>query len=207
MNNTKTLLAASIAAFSLSANAQVETELYLELATNFLDRGQVSGDVAAVGGIEFSTEFGVFFGVEAISSGFSEVDYVVGWAGDFGDLGVSALYNNINFPGAGNGNFDSEELDLELTYADFGLHMVKGLTNNVNDDYNYIAASYQYGNFGFTYGQEDDGAGKYQHLNVAYSVNEAITATFVLPTKSDATHGSAGNKDVQFVVAYSVPLD
>lgn len=210
MTRVKTLLAASAAAFSLSAQAEIESSMYLDVATQFLDRGQVFGGPAAFAGISFEHESGLYAGVDALAYNDNEVDYVLGYGGEFGGIGIDAAFVDINFP-SDPADADVEELLVELTYSDFALFFVDGLTDGINKDYRYISLSYAYEDFTFTYGEEDAGFGAadedYTHVNVAYAYNDRITATLVVPVDSGLDRNAGGNDELQFVVGYSVPLD
>ncbi len=210
MKFSKSLLAAAVAAASFGANAEIETSTYVDIASQFLDRGQVSGDAAVMAGVGFETEFGVYAGIDAIASGFNEVDYVLGYAGEFGGVGFDIAYADLNFPSA-QGAGDAEEILAEVGLGDFTMFYATGLTDGANDDYDYYSLSYGYEDWTFTYGVESAGdpAGddKYSHVNIDYAFSDQITLTGVVPVDSEANSNAGGNDELQFVVTYSVPLD
>lgn len=217
MIKSKHLLAAAVAVASTSAFAQsgsfsehFETPLYVDLATQFLDRGQVSGDAAVMAGFNLDSASGFYAGVHAIGGGFNEVDYVLGYAGEFSGVGVDVSYADLNFPSIPTD--DAEELLAEVTLGDFALFYVTGLTDGANDEYDYVSVSYAMDDWTFTYGIEDAGNNaatdtKYSHVNVDYALTDELTATFVVPVDSEASSNAAGEDELQFVFTYSVPLD
>lgn len=214
MNKMKTLLAAGVAAASMTmiaAPASAEVSASASVASMYLWRGfdlsdgspAVSGDITVSGA-------GFYAGVWGSSGDDTygqEVDYYVGYATEVGALSVDLSVWNYVYPGASAGFTDNGDTygDLSEVILGLGLGPVSlTIYDNIAgaNGYYYYTLGYDIAQFSFTLGgtDSDDEDSNYAHFDVSYAYNDNLSFTFSQMIDED------NDDDMHFVVSYSLPI-
>ncbi len=236
MKNVKTLLAASVAAASMTmaaAPAMAEVSASVAVASSYLWRGYDlgSGTPAVSGDINYSNA-GLTVGAW-VSSGDTaagtEYDLYVDYTLDLGTGSLSGGLINYIYPtgagymGAGNDTDFGDHTDayLSLGVGSFGVSVYKQVAG-ANEAYTYYTLSYDVGSFSFLYGIHEsntdgttlangeiaDGETE-SHLDVTYAYNDNLSFTlsqFVDGQEVVDAFNGGGDDDLKFVVSYSLPI-
>ena len=220
MKNLKTVLAASVAAASLTmaaAPASAEVGASVGIASTYLWRGYDlgSGTPAVYGDISYSSG-GFYTGVWASSGDTgagSEYDLFVGYGMEFDGFSFDVNLTNYLYP-TGAGYLGTEETDFfEMTdlIVTLGLGPVSfsyydpiaggaGYT-----DYNYYTLSTGFGAISATIGMEDIDGDNSLHLDISYAYNDNLSFTV---SQQDGDVEELGlDTDPKFIVSYSLPIE
>lgn len=214
MKNVKTLLAASVAAASMTmvaAPASAELSASASVASMYLWRGfdLSDGSPAVSGDITYSAG-GFYTGVWGSSGDDTygqEVDYYAGFATAVGGLSIDISVWNYVYPGASAGFADNGDTYGDLSEVIVGLGMGP-VSLTIYDNiagapgYYYYTLGYDVGSFSFLLGgtENDDEDGNYAHFDVSYAYNDNLSFTFSQMMDED------NDDDLKFVVSYSLPI-
>ena len=164
--------------FFLSLSIYSESEIEFSLNSDSIWRGltQNNGNPTLGAEINFALDNGFFSGAwiesccsESPSYPNREVGYLVGYQKDINDnLYISFNYVGTNYPDSKIDNYD--ELEVNLTFYNFGISYFKGLDNF--PDYYELSYSYEFLNnsLNLTYGDFDS----YKNLNASNGINYSI---------------------------------
>jgi len=236
MNKMKTLLAAGVAAASMTmvaAPASAEISASAGVASSYLWRGYDlgSGTPAVYGDINYSAA-GFTTGVW-VSSGDTlagtEYDLYADYTVDLGGVSLSAGAINYvyatgaGYLGAGNDTDFGDHTDayLGLGVGPVAFTVYKQVAGAA-EEYTYYTLSYDIGKFSFLLGTHEayaDGTtlanGKIadgeteSHLNITYSYNDNLSFTvsqFIDGQENVDTYAGSGDDDMKFVVSYDMPI-
>ncbi|GAB3369097.1 TorF family putative porin [Spongiibacter taiwanensis] len=222
MKNVKTLLAAGVAAASMTmvaAPASAELSASASVASMYLWRGfdLSDGSPAVSGDITYSAG-GFYTGIWGSSGDDTygqEVDYYAGFATEVGPVSVDISVWNYTYTGQGPG-WDPDETgvtsDAGDTWGDLS-EIIIGLgvgpvSLTIYDNvagapgYFYYTLGYDVGSFSFMLGgaDSDDEDSNYAHFDVSYAYNDNLSFTFSQMIDED------NDDDLKFVVSYSLPI-
>ncbi|QQD18070.1 histidine kinase [Spongiibacter nanhainus] len=220
MKNLKTVLAASVAAASMTmaaAPASAELAASVGVASTYLWRGYDlgSGTPAVSGDISYSTG-GAYIGAWASSgdtAAGTEYDLYAGYGMEFDGFSFDISVWNYNYP-TGPGYLGTEETDF-FEHTDviltFGLGPVSfsyyepiagpdGFT-----EYNYYTLSTGFGAFSATLGMEDIDGDNSLHLDIAYAYNDNLS--FIVSQQDGDVDELGLDTDPKFIVSYSLPIE
>ncbi len=225
-------LSTSVAAAVLSVGmaapmmAQAEISAEVSVASSYFWRGiEVSDGPQLSADLSYSHESGVYAGLWVSSEGFdlgNEYDLYVGWAGEFGGVGVDIGAVTYVYPSSGesavNDPGDFSDIYLGLSFGDFSITGYKNVAA-VSGNY-YIVGDYTYGPFTLAvgyqeYGNADDNL-SYTHVNLTYNYNDRLAFTIggIVDYDGDIAKGwpagGAGDIDTnraKFIVSYTLPLE
>ena len=213
MKNLKTVLAASVAAASLTmaaAPASAEVSASASVASMYLWRGQdLSNGSPAVSGDIVLSSGGLYGGVWGSSGddvAGQEVDYFVGFGTEVGGISIDLSVWNYVYPGAA--SFDNGDTFGDLSEVILGIG-AGPVSFTVYDNiagangYFYYTLGYDVGQFSFLAGgtENDDEDGNYAHFDISYAYNDNLSFTFSQVADEDV------DDDLKFVVSYSLPIE
>jgi uncharacterized protein (TIGR02001 family) len=235
MNTMKTLLAAGVAAASMTmiaAPASAEISASAGIASSYLWRGYDlgSGTPAVYGDINYSAAgftTGVWVSSGDTAAG-TEYDLYADYTVDLGGVSLSTgVINYVYATGAGylGGGDDTDFGDHTDAYVGVGFGPVaftyyKQIAG-VTEEYSYYTLSYDIGKFSFLLGTHDsffDGAtladgslaeGETEtHLNITYSYNDnlSFTVSQFVDGQENVDAYFGGDDDMKFVVSYDMPI-
>ena len=214
-------LAVAIAATAAPVTAAAEISGSLDIASQYLWRGQsLFGGGTISGSLDAGHESGLYAGIWTSSeSGKTEYDLYAGFAGEQGGLSYDVAYIDYNYsggdPACGGADADScdfQEIYVGLGFAGVGLDAYLGTGDYShgseaapNDD-NYYAISYGIDKIGATVGYYDFDAADsdYTHLDLSYALTDQFT--FTASKIVDEELEDSTEDDVKFVVSYSFAL-
>lgn len=214
MKNVKTLLAAGVAAASMTmvaAPASAELSASASVASMYLWRGfdLSDGSPAVSGDITYSAG-GFYTGIWGSSGDDTygqEVDYYAGFATELGPISVDVSVWNYVYPGSSAGFVDNGDTYGDLSEIIIGLGagpVSLTIYDNIagNNGYYYYTLGYDVGSFSFTLGgaDSDDEDSNYAHFDVSYAYNDNLSFTFSQMIDED------NDDDLKFVVSYSLPI-
>tara|TARA_R110001583_G_scaffold1721_4_gene13382 strand:+ start:2398 stop:3063 length:666 start_codon:yes stop_codon:yes gene_type:complete len=219
MNKMKTLLAAGVAAASMTmiaAPASAEVAASVGVASTYLWRGYDlgSGTPAVSGDLSYSTG-GAYVGAWASSgdtAAGTEYDLYAGYGMDIGG-GVSFDISvwNYNYP-SGPGYLSTEETDL-FEHTDVILTVGVGPISFSYYEpiagpsgytlYNYYTLGGSVGAFSLTIGMEDIDGDNTMHADLSYAYNDNLS--FIV-SQQDGDDALAVDTDPKFIVSYSLPI-
>lgn len=215
MKNVKNLLAASVAAASMTLVAApasaVDVSASASVASLYLWRGfDLSDGSPAVSGDITISEAGFYAGVWGSSGDDTygqEVDYYAGFATEAGPVSIDLSVWNYVYPGSSAGFVDNGDTYGDLSEVILGLGMGPvSLTIYDNiagaQGYNYYTLGYDVGSFSFLLGgtENNDEDANYAHFDVSYAYNDNLAFTFSQMIDED------NDDDLKFVVSYSLPI-
>jgi uncharacterized protein (TIGR02001 family) len=219
MKNVKTLIAAGVAAASMTmvaAPASAEVAASVGIASTYLWRGYDlgSGTPAVSGDLSYSTG-GAYVGAWASSgdtSAGTEYDLYAGYGMDLGGgFSFDISFWNYNYP-SGPGYLGTEETDffehtdaiLTLGFGPISFSYYEPIAGPSGyTEYNYYTLGGSVGAFSLTLGMEDiDGENTY-HADLAYAFNDNLS--FIV-SQQDGDDSLAVDTDPKFIVSYSLPI-
>lgn len=160
------------------------------------------GAPAVSGSLDYSHESGIYAGIWGSSGDETygtEYDLYIGYGGSIGeDFTYDISFWDYNYPDTGNGA-DLQEFSIGLGYGAFGYYVM--IPEDSDADYYYHNFSADLGSgfsaaLGHWTGDDVDGS----HLDLTYTLSDV---SFTISQSS----GDDYPEDVQFVVAYSLPLE
>lgn len=138
---------ALIGGLAVSTSLFAEVSANVALTTDYIFRGISQSDEhpAIQGGFDYTHDAGVFAGVWGSTVDFDdggqasmELDYYVGYGGEYKGLEYELSYTYYDYPGASRVHYDYQELGAKLSYQ----WLSGGLT--FSDDYFAESGSYYY---------------------------------------------------------------
>lgn len=218
---TLSTLAIAVAVATVAPAANAEVSGSLDIANQYLWRGQTLLTAGTVSGsLDYKHESGAYAGIWASSeTDKNEYDLYAGFTGDISAVGydvgaVSYHYTGERGTGFGPDDLNFQELYLELSLGDFAVggffgvgEFGDGATAADNRD-NYYYASYSKDQFGATVGHYayDVSDEAYTHLDLSYEVIENLTFTASKILDLDSKNTAVTNSELKVVVAYSFPF-
>ena len=214
-------LAVAIAATAAPVTAAAEVSGSLDIASQYLWRGQslfAGGTVS--GSLDYGHDSGLYAGIWTSSeSDKTEYDLYAGFAGEVDGFSYDVAYVDYNYSGGGSfcGGDDADSCDFEEIYvgvgfAGVGIDAYLGTgdyahgSDAVENEDNYYAISYGIDKFGATVGYYDFDAADsdYTHLDLSYALTDQFT--FTASKIVDEELEDSTEDDVKFVVSYSFAL-
>jgi len=191
MKNIKALtlgaaVAAALAGSMVSTSAVAGLSANLGIASQYYYRGaQQTTGAAAQAGVDYEHESGAYAGVWASDVGGQsttigaapgiETDYYFGYGGEMSGITYGVGYTLYTYTG----DFDTQYGEVNLTGAygpvslEFSTGTHDGAGADADDDYTFIALSYEYGSFTATYGTYgNDHDGAYLEIGFAKEISE-----------------------------------
>ena len=232
MKLTRKLLASSIAAAAItastfvpSANAEGELSASMAIASSYhwrgLDLG--SGTPAVSGSLDYSIA-GFYTGMWVSSgdtTGGTEYDLYVGYAGSLGDFSYDISYVTYVYPTQTLIGFEEPISETDGTPGDFAEVILRlgfgpvsafyhdnvaGETGGYafDEDYRYFGASVSVDAFSATIAKHDtDQVANFVHLDLGYSYNDNLSFLLSVPVDSDEGYFEPEPK---FVASYSFDI-
>ena len=213
-----TLSACSLVALLGSAVAQAELSASFDLANLYLFRGldMSNGSPAVAGALDYQHSQGWYAGAWSTSgddAAGTEVNYYVGYQGQFKELSYKLDYLNYYYPkskdsGAEAVNLnDFAEVTLGLGYQNAALSFTAPTSDDFAGDYIYYLLSYSYQDFSVALGinDHDDSAASYSHLDLSYQFNPRVH--FVISQVIDQGSGAAYPDATVFQVNFNLPIE
>ena len=229
MNLKKTMgLSVAAAAVAVSASfapvASAEVSASVGIANMYLWRGYDLGfgSAAISGDITYSVS-GFHAGVWGSSGdeiGGTEYDLIVGYGGEAGDFSydlsiVDYVYQESEFGPQGDTDIgDFMEYILSLGYGPVSFSYYDNFqsepgTYALGEDYSYFTLSVDVGDFSFLVGRHDPDGGTDNptHLDITYNYNDNLSFTVSKLVADEDSAFNVTDKDANFVVSYSVPIE
>lgn len=185
------------------AIAQADVNASVSVANMYYWRGfdLGNGDPAVSADLNLSAG-GAYAGVWASSgdaTNGTEYDLYVGYGREFGDLSLGINYTSYVFPSAPQpvDPFDAGEIIFTAGYGPVSAAYYHGIQDF--EDLWYGTLSAEFGAFSVKYGLHDS---DYAHVDFGYAYNDNLSFIVGVPVDDADT----GNDEVNFVVAYSLPI-
>jgi len=197
-------IASLVSASALTAQvANAEVEYSAQIDSMYLFRGTDNGTGGLISAsIDYAHDSGLYVGTWIASA--PEYDLYVGYAAEFGGVGVDVSLATYAYSNAGDVTAEpggEVEAIVGLSYMDASFSYAMGLEEL--DESTYMTLGYSVAGADLTYGMSDDGAGaEYSHLDVSYGLTEELSLTL-----SKAFDDTAGvSEDLIVLVSYALPI-
>lgn len=198
--------------------ATAEVSASVDLATAYLFRGVNLNKNAPLisASLGYEHESGLYTniwagGADGSTDTGTEYDIAVGFAKEFGEVGVDVGYVTYIYPtSTADGFNDFAEYYVGVSYSGFGLSVTKLVDPGKDEDYEYIALDGGYGDFsalvGYMNAEADDS--NYAHIDVSYAHTENLSFTASKVVDADVEEDDGGmDQSIKFVASYSLPIE
>lgn len=175
-----------------------------------------NGSPVVAGALDYEHKSGLYAGVWSGSGDDSlgtEVNYYVGYQGDFKGFSYGIDYLNYYYPQSKGSvtpiiDFnDYAELTLSMGYVGVGLSAAVPTRDEIAGDYIYYLLSYSYQKFYVALGVNDHDSrfSRYSHVDLAYQFNKHLS--FGLSQVIDQGKGATLPDALLFLMTFSLPIE
>jgi len=214
--STKPLILSALVLSALAAPAAAEVSANFGATSNYIWRGgSLSNEGPAIfGGLDYSSDAGIYAGVWQSSEGFTgsaETDLYAGFSTEFSGVSVDVGFitymylqdeNSRNSDLNGDGTID-DALDFNEIYASVGFGPVSASVANDSANKNmYFSVSGEFAGVSATFGSYafDDSTSDYTHFDLSYSPADSLTLGL---SKSDID----GDDSPRLYVSYGIDFE